>query len=157
MKKLLAVLLVGVLLFVFMPSAFACSTWLPETAWAVGDSGGTLNSLDGIAANKWGWYIDAPGFNTPAIYNVYAGASQNNINNGTLIGRVIICNDGSGYYSADFYPYDWNYTTSIEFGVYDDLKDIAATGGAPGKFTNNVTIQYAKYIVIHFNAMVGQD
>jgi hypothetical protein len=84
-KKLLAVLMIFVLTFVMAPSVYACTEWYPDTAWAVADSCNpklnTLNSLDGIKANKWGWYIDVRGLNgNTAEYDIYAGAGQNNLN-----------------------------------------------------------------------------
>lgn len=48
----------------------------------------------GLARNRWGWAIRRTGTGT-TVHNIYAGAGQNNISRGTLVGTVSIGWDGT--------------------------------------------------------------
>jgi hypothetical protein len=65
-----------------------------ETAWAFGNV--TFIQL-GIG-NNWGWVFDYTVGSGPFVTDLWAGAGQNNINNGTLVGNVTVTDDGTNLY-----------------------------------------------------------
>lgn len=125
-------------------------TYHDETAFAFfGDSSVALNTLR--RNNNWGWYIatDNLMLNTP--YDIYAGAGQNNLANGTLVGTVkfFIDDDDMYYYILDFsgYPGDYKpFAVEEHFGVYALATEIP---NGPGLFTNLVTASDANVLVLH--------
>jgi hypothetical protein len=80
----------------YFPFSFACSIDEEEpksceTAFALGQS--TFIDL-GLTDSRWGWMytVSEPGvYETP----IYAGAGQNDISKGTLVGTLVIDYDGS--------------------------------------------------------------
>ncbi|MBR0597784.1 hypothetical protein [Sinanaerobacter chloroacetimidivorans] len=135
----------------FVPPAEPPVYYTDETAWAQGT--GSLNTMMGT--NKWGWYIPVEGATADGSeYNVYAGAGQNDISKGTLIGSVKLT-IVDGKYTATFTPSGLHTVTHMHFGVYDSEETFKATNGAPGEFTNSVSADKAQYIVIHFDAQVA--
>jgi hypothetical protein len=139
--------------FVTVDSGFVPPTpaieYTKETAWAVDNRSNTLSSI--IGPKKWGWYLEAK----EGIFNVYAGAGQNDLSKGTLIGTVTVSVD-NGFYKAEFTGYGAHKVEGMHFGVYDTLEALKATGGAPGQFTSKVSDANAKYMVIHFDALVAK-
>jgi hypothetical protein len=120
-----------------------------ETAWAWG----TYSFNDLVGANKWGWYLDAK----IGTFDVYAAAGRNDINKGVLIGTVQVSIDEvSNRYVATFIPIGNHKVTKMHFGVYETERALKATGGAPGQFTNNVSVSKAKFMAIHFEALVAR-
>lgn len=65
-----------------------------ETAWAYGNT--TFIQL-GIS-NNWGWVFDYTVGSGPFVTDLWAGAGQNNVNNGTLVGNVTVTDDGTNLY-----------------------------------------------------------
>jgi hypothetical protein len=121
-----------------------------ETTWAVDAKENTLNTIMG--ADKWGWYIQAK----EGTFDVYAGAGQNDLNKGTLIGTVQVSVNEAGYYEAVFTSNGDHKVENMHFGVYANVAALQKTGGAPGKFTNKVKAGDAQYMAIHFDALVAE-
>jgi hypothetical protein len=108
-----------------------------ETAYALGDK--TLNSF--LSTQRWGWQITFDGaFGT---YAIYAGAGQNNINNGTLVGYLTVVRVGdyvnvsydmlNGYGLNETHLYvGSSYVTTVANGLYpytDDSLNFASSHG----------------------------
>jgi hypothetical protein len=119
-----------------------------ETGWALGAY--KLNELRGIASNKWGWYMPAE----TGTFDIYAGAGQNDLTKGTLVGTVKVSIVGTKYV-AEYQAIGQNIIDNMHFGVYNTEKLLATTGGAPGKLTNNVTVGTNQYMLIHFDVRVA--
>ncbi|WP_205619193.1 thrombospondin type 3 repeat-containing protein [Christiangramia echinicola] len=67
-----------------------------ETAWMFGDHTFTNKDNDGLSITaKWGWAEYFEVGQSPETFNFYAGAGQNNTNNGYLAGTVEISKSGS--------------------------------------------------------------
>ena len=65
-----------------------------ETAWGY-LAGSSLPIKDFVNSNNWGWTTKITGTGT-YIFDLYAGAGQNIISNGTLVGNVeVIVSEGS--------------------------------------------------------------
>lgn len=125
-------------------------TYHDETAFAFfGDSSVALNTLR--RNNNWGWYISTDNLMLNTPYDIYAGAGQNNLANGTLVGTVkfFIDDDDMYYYVLDFsgYPGDYKpFAVEEHFGVYALATEIP---NGPGLFTNLVTASDANVLVLH--------
>lgn len=124
------------------------------TAYAIygPGGGGTLNSIRGN--NNWGWYINAPilGEGQTVFYDIYAGAGQNDISKGIYVGQVEIGING-GYYETTFHLVNNVILDEVHFGSYVKLTDIPK---GVGNFSQTVTANKAKYIVIHTVVSIPQ-
>jgi hypothetical protein len=129
-----------------------------ETAYAIYnvvdgvDGGGALNSIPGNS-EKWGWYINAPTLEEGTVsYNIYAGAAQNDITKGTLVGQVDVGIE-NGYFVTTFHLIGIYILGDVHFGSYVELTDIPQ---GVGNYTQTVEAAYAKYIVIHMVVWIPQ-
>jgi len=104
-----------------------------ETAFAKGDT--TFIDL-GLTQSRWGWEITevAPGSYS---YPIYAGAGQNDITKGTLVGHLSVEYDGSsvtvtynmlsGFVLEETHLFvGTTHTTTIAPGQYGNLHDLSA-------------------------------
>ena len=73
-----------------------------ETAWAdIVENGepdpttNRLNEIDGMTTNRWGWYMPYELESGQRTAHFYAGAAQNDPENGTKVGTVEIDDDGT--------------------------------------------------------------
>lgn len=99
-----------------------------ETGFALGQD--TFNSLNVGNANRWGWQLTVVN-NESGSTPIYAGAGQNNINNGDYVGDLQYYYS-NGTFLATFNAasgYAWNATH-----LYADDVIVATT--APGQFGN---------------------
>ena len=62
-----------------------------ETAFALGDT--TFIDL-GLTVKRWGWQVGPINPGTTLETEIYAGAGQNNLSNGTIVGYLSISYDG---------------------------------------------------------------
>ena len=101
-----------------------------ETAYMVGNY--TLQQLG--VGNNWGWALNFDDEDGTYEYNIYAGAGQNNISKGTLVGVVSLEVDGD----------DIDVEIDLFGGVYaqeghlyfDDEEELGTN--APGQFGNDI-------------------
>ena len=98
-----------------------------ETAYMVGDN--KLNEL-GYKGNNWGWaeYYNNEGNDQ---YPIYAGAGQNDIDRGTLVGYVTLTAVGNTY-TIDVDYFDGVDVNDFHVYIGDDLP----ASRAPGQFDN---------------------
>ena len=109
--------------------------------------GGTLESIIMKNSNNWGWYLDASAVTDGSIFDVYAAAGQNDINNGKYVGTVTF-NIEDEYYVAIFESdvFGVQVTDGPHFGVYESNINIP---NSPGRYTNNVLAADANFIIFH--------
>ncbi|CAM9886652.1 unnamed protein product, partial [Ectocarpus sp. 12 AP-2014] len=67
-----------------------------------------LNDIDGVDANRWGWYIDPTFDATDQVFtfDMYAGAGQNVLANGDFAGHVEVVVNGDGSSDYTLLPLD---------------------------------------------------
>jgi hypothetical protein len=64
-----------------------------ETAWGYNElTSSPNNEVEGNPSAAWGWtnLIDLDNYENPVVLDLYAGAGQNDLNNGTLVGKATI-------------------------------------------------------------------
>jgi len=104
-----------------------------DTAYMFGNN--TFNSLQ--LSEKWGWVTSYSNVtNGTYTYNLYAGAGQNNINNGYLAGTVTVVIQGSNIQVTLNATHSG--TVFTESHVY--LSDSPPTTAAPGQYGNQHTL-----------------
>lgn len=115
-----------------------------------------LNDIDGVDANRWGWYIE-PTFDSTDVngqvftFDMYAGAGQNDLANGALAGHVEVTvndNGSSGYTLHPDYGYCFN---DVHVHVGNDLPTHKKKGVtvAPGKYTQTTLETGPFYVIVH--------
>ena len=119
------------------------------TAWVYTEN--ELNSLSDI--KKWGWYIDLTTLDWERQFEIYAGAGNNVIGNGTYVGKLKIVNN-NGYYDIQFIekPY-----TMVEthIGVFVDADALNDSQAAPGQFKNDIPISAGPEVMaVHFTVQL---
>lgn len=125
-----------------------------ETAYAFNglNAGGTLNSIRG--QNNWGWYLGVNASTATNVYDIYAGAGQNNIAKGTKVGTVTFVIDANGYYQPQLALNPGILLEEVHFGAYKKTTDIPK---GPGLFTNLVKAIDAKVLVLHLVVGIPQN
>lgn len=86
-------------------------------------------------SNRWGWieYYDEDGSITR---DIYVGAGQNNLDNGTLIGSVTISRDGDNL-NFDFdLDGDYEFST-LHIHVADTEEEATSVAKSPGRYNQN--------------------
>lgn len=125
-------------------------TYYDETAYAYFDEDSIqLNTLK--KNNNWGWYIETEDLMLETPYEIYAGAGQNILENGVMVGTVTFNTDMDGmyYYTLDFsgYPGEIDpFVVEEHFGVYATSDEIPK---GPGLFTNLIPADEAGVLVLH--------
>lgn len=125
-------------------------TYHDETAYAYFDDDSIqLNTLR--KNNNWGWYIETEDLMLETPYEIYAGAGQNILENGVMVGTVTFYTDMDGmyYYMLDFsgYPGEIDpFVVEEHFGVYATAEEIPK---GPGQFTNLIPADEASVLVLH--------
>lgn len=123
-----------------------------ETAFALGDT--TLIDL-GLTDSRWGWELGpvSESFSTP----IYAGAGQNDLEKGTVVGLLVVVYDGSNltvtYEMVDgwcletthLYVGD-NHVDTISPGLYGNLHEDL---GCVAQDTYEMTVSGELYLVAH--------
>jgi len=102
-----------------------------ETAYAVGEKTFLADSDDLTIGTKWGWQITVPAGDTaePIVKDIYAGAAQNDLSKGTLVGTLTITRQGDQVNVA----YEmFDVATMSETHLYVGTTNVATT--APGKY-----------------------
>lgn len=110
------------------PPPTACTR--TETAFAYGDQ--TFFDLGLINDNRWGWQLTVNSFisgSTP----IYAGAGQNDITKGTLVGTLNYLYGGGALYVN----YQMNSPSYSLLATHLYAKDVNITKSAPGKYGNS--------------------
>lgn len=116
-----------------------------------------LNDIEGVAANRWGWYIE-PNFDPTAdqlfTFHMYAGAGQNDLTSGAYAGTVDVTvnSDGSSDYVS--YPEDGYCFGDVHLHVGNELptqtkKGVATVTVAPGQYTQSTLHEGPFYIIVH--------
>lgn len=107
-----------------------------DTAYMFGNY--TFNGLE--ISEKWGWatYYDNV-VNGTYTYNLYAGAGQNNINNGYLAGTVTVVIQGSNVQVTINATHPGTIFTETHVYLSDERPETAA----PGQFGNQHTLNNA--------------
>lgn len=125
-------------------------TYHDETAYAYFDDDSI--QLNTLRKNKnWGWYIETEDLMLETPYEIYAGAGQNILENGVMVGTVTFYTDMGGmyYYMLDFsgYPGEIDpFVVEEHFGVYATSDEIPK---GPGLFTNLIPADEAGVLVLH--------
>jgi hypothetical protein len=120
------------------PAELTCSN---ETAFALGEKTFLADSDDlTLPNNRWGWQITVPPGDGTLEKDIYAGAGQNNLANGTLVGTLTITRVGDDVNVA-YNMFD-NATMS-ETHLYMGTTNVATT--APGKYGNLHELTDASY------------
>lgn len=115
-----------------------------------------LNGIEGVSANRWGWYLE-PTFDSTDqsfTFDMYAGAGQNDLSSGAYAGNVVVTvnHDGSSDYTvhpADGYCFD-----DVHLHVGNELptqtkKGVATPTVAPGQYTQSPLHDGTFYIIVH--------
>lgn len=101
-----------------------------ETAYAIGEKTFIADKDDLTIGTRWGWQITMDDDGT-VEKNIYAGAGQNDISKGTLVGTLTVTRDGEEV--SVFYNM-FNGTTMDTTHLYVGTTNVATT--APGKYGN---------------------
>ncbi|CAN0043118.1 unnamed protein product, partial [Laminaria digitata] len=132
-------------------TAFGCEEVQGESCSSL-----TLNEIEGVAANRWGWYIETPFDATEQefIFDMYAGAGQNVLANGAYAGKVVVTvnSDGSSDYVAN--PEDGYCFDDVHLHVGNELptqtkKGVSTVTVAPGQYTQTTVHEGDLYIIVH--------
>ena len=106
-----------------------------ETAFMFGNN--TLISLD-LGNKRWGWAEYFEGGNGTYSYNVYAGAGQNDIDKGTLVGKVELTVSAGNV--AVKYTLNSGVVSNVTHIYFSDNN--APTTTAPGQYGNTYEDNY---------------
>ena len=132
-----------------------------ETAWMFGNKG-FIKDLNLGSAN-WGWSFEVgilKGTEARTIFTqpIYAGAAQEDITKGYLVGWVDVSWDGAAL-KADIVPVEGMTLVNTKIWIGNTALPLAKKGvmtNAPGMLITSPTLDYSKitYIAIHFKAYV---
>ncbi|CAB1103913.1 unnamed protein product [Ectocarpus sp. CCAP 1310/34] len=115
-----------------------------------------LNGIEGVTANRWGWYLESTFDSTDQsfTFDMYAGAGQNDLSSGALAGNVVVnvIQDGSSDYTvhpADGYCFD-----DVHVHVGNELptktkKSVTTPTVAPGQYSQSTLGVGDFYIIVH--------
>lgn len=130
-----------------------------ETAWAFGDI--ALNTLPGLTANNWGWSITLGTLSGEARtleenVPIYAGAGQNDVTKGYLIGYVDIIWTGTAVDWVIDYE-DGVVANTPKVFIGNTVLPLDKNGNftnAPGKLIINVDYTKPAYMAMHWDTYV---
>lgn len=116
-----------------------------------------LNDIDGVNANRWGWYIHPTFDSTDQVFtfDMYAGAGQNVLANGDLAGHVeVVVNGDDGSSDYTLLPLDGYCFDDVHVHVGNKLptrknRGVTTTTVAPGKYTQTPLEEGLFYIIVH--------
>ncbi|MBN1389969.1 MAG: hypothetical protein JXA22_04940 [Candidatus Thermoplasmatota archaeon] len=113
-----------------------------QTAWAFGET--ELNNLtvetkkgDKPLTEKWGWGFEyIVDTDSPYVARLWAGAGQNDPDNGEQVGWVTVSNDAEHLYiSYDLFENYYLTSSHVYVGDYDETSgSLGMTTAAPGQF-----------------------
>jgi hypothetical protein len=115
-----------------------------ETAFMVGNR--TLISLD-LGDKRWGWAEYFEGENGVYVHDVYAGAGQNDLSKGTLVGQVTLTVSAGNV--AVKYMVNSGVINNVTHIYFSD--DNAPTTTAPGQYGNTDNADYTGSKTWNFN------
>ncbi|AVR46936.1 hypothetical protein C7S20_17640 [Christiangramia fulva] len=102
-----------------------------ETAFMWGDH--TINSINGVT--RWGWVEQFAEGQEETTLDIYAGAGQNNIDKGTLVGTATISVDGEGDIHLMITMNSGYTLDELHVNITDSMPGIEAK--APGQYNMN--------------------
>lgn len=127
-----------------------------ETIWAYGGDkssdevaddhpeDGPIRHLDGVNGQNWGWYFEYDLGSGEVSHPLYAGAGQNDLSNGVVVGQLLVDDDGdeltvSYDVNADDPEVDSVSLHEAHLYVGESTEDFVdeTNGGAPGQFPHH--------------------
>jgi hypothetical protein len=119
------------------------SCWGDETAWAYGGAEHANENMEIADSNNWGW-TNGPLPEGSYVWDLYAGAGQNHISKGTVVGNVSVDYAG-GCVNVTYMVDDGYYLGEAHLWVGDDFLPEVSRGrhglrytDAPGQFPYGV-------------------
>ncbi|CAN0433772.1 unnamed protein product [Pylaiella littoralis] len=137
-------------------TAYGCASVIGQGEDASCDSP-PLNLIDGIAASRWGWYIEPVFDSTQQVFtfDMYAGAGGNNLAQGEYAGSIVVTvnSDGSSEDPEAFpegdYCFDDIHVHVGQFLPTQGKGKKASISVAPGQYTRTDVAAGSYYVIVH--------